>query len=139
MNNLLEVKRLSVCYKNEENHIKAVRDVNFVLDAETAIGIIGESGSGKTTIGMSIMGLLDQTTEIEGDINYQNTSLLEMSEKQCNQYRWKNIAMVFQNNLNVLNPVLTIYEQIAETIIEHMELTASEVEERVNELFFQEA
>lgn len=116
----LEIKNLTVSYKNSE--FNACEDINIKLEKGDSLGVIGESGSGKTTLAMSIMGLLNDKADISGEILYNGVDLLKLSKKEINKIRWKEIAVVFQNSLDVLNPVLTINEQIEEVLIRHTSL-----------------
>ncbi len=119
---LLKIENLSVHYCSDSKRIRAVDDVSLVLRQGESLGIIGESGSGKTTTVMAVMGLLDKSTEVYGRIYYRDAELLQLSETERNAYRWNKIALVFQNSLDVLNPVLTVREQIMECLREHTEL-----------------
>ncbi len=111
--NYLNVNNLTIKYNNRDTF--ALDDLSMTVSAGECIGIIGESGSGKTSFLSSIMGLLDKKTEISGHILYKGQDLLSLNEIQLNQIRWSEIAIVFQNSLKYLNPSLTIFEQIAET------------------------
>ncbi|SKC79192.1 dipeptide ABC transporter ATP-binding protein [Maledivibacter halophilus] len=134
---LLKINDLKISYLAEDNNKKAVKAVNkvsFKLNRGETLGIIGESGSGKTSIAMSIMGLL-KNTAVEGEIIYDGIKLNGLDKKKLNKYRWKEIALVFQNRLEVLNPVLTVEKQIKEVLKEHKCKTKKEVNKRIKELF----
>ncbi len=130
-NSMLRVENLSVCYHVDQITTPAVNNVSFSLDRGSTIGIIGESGSGKTSIAMAIMGLLKKPTCIDGQVYYENSDLNLLSENKQNRYRWGKIAIVFQNSLDVLNPVLTVHEQIVECILQHTPLTRPEADQKV--------
>lgn len=130
----IRVENLSVCYPSDKIRIQAVNKVNFNLERGSSLGIIGESGSGKTSIAMAIMGLLKKPATVDGQVYYENTDLNSLSEKERNRYRWGKIAIVFQNSLDVLNPVLTVHEQIFECIRQHTELSAQEADKKVMQL-----
>ncbi|WP_350344632.1 ABC transporter ATP-binding protein [Proteinivorax tanatarense] len=98
----------------------------MALKKGDCLGIIGESGSGKTSLGLSILGLVDKKGVVKGEIYYNNVALQSLSEKQLQQYRWKEIAMVFQNTLDVLNPVMDLESQIEEVLKKHTCLKSSE-------------
>lgn len=134
MEQLLKVENLSVAYNDGDRAIKAVRNVSFTLNKGDTLGIVGESGSGKTSIAMSLMGLLDSSAEISGKIIYEGVDLQQLKDKEKNKYRWKRIALVFQNTIEVLNPVLSINEQIIEIINKHTELEGIDAENKVIEL-----
>lgn len=120
MEDLLIVRDLSVYYENEKLY-KAVDNVSFTLKTGENIGVIGESGSGKTSIAMAIMGLLRTNVKVQGEIIYKDKNILKLKMKK-NNYRWNKIALVFQNSLEVLNPVLNIKEQILEVIYKHLHI-----------------
>jgi len=117
---LLTVKNLSVGYHTRKGFIKSVQGVSFVLDQGKSLGLVGESGCGKTTVGMSIMGLLpDNAAVTDGKILFEGRDLLKMSKRDLQQVRWKKIAMIFQAAMNALNPVHKVGEQVAEAILAH--------------------
>lgn len=131
---LLRVEKLCVSYNNGNALVDAVDEVSFSIERGNVLGIIGESGSGKTTMAMTIMGLLDKTSKIEGKIYYNGIDINQLSERDKNKYRWKNIAIVYQNHLDILNPVITIYDQIAEGLRQHTDLTAKKIKSKIKEL-----
>ena len=117
---LLTVKNLSVGYHTRKGFLKSVQGVSFALDQGKSLGLVGESGCGKTTIGMAIMGLLpDNASVTDGKILFEDQDLLKMSKKKIRQVRWKKIAMIFQAAMNALNPVHKVSEQISEAILAH--------------------
>jgi peptide/nickel transport system ATP-binding protein len=128
---LLVLDHVSVHYHNAGNATPAVNNVSFSLGPESRLGIIGESGSGKTTLAHAIMGLLDGKADITGSIQYRGTELVTMPESERHVFRWKKIAIVFQNGLNTLNPVLTVRTQIAECLTQHLKLPAKEAQAQV--------
>ncbi len=128
---ILTINNLSVVYKTQGLETEAVTDVSLSLRRGERIGVVGESGSGKTTTMLAIMGLLDKTAQVSGKICFENTDLQELDDKDRNKYRWNRIAIVFQNSLDILNPVLTVYTQIAECIDCHMNITKEQTRERV--------
>ena len=128
---ILKVENLSVCYHWDNKSFQAVNNVSFNLNRDESLGIIGESGSGKTSLAMAILGLFKKSTQIDGQIYYKNIDLTKLSEKEQNLYRWRKIAIVFQNSLDVLNPVMTIHEQILECLYQHTTLTPQEANKKV--------
>jgi len=117
---LLTVKNLSVGYHTRKGFLKSVQGVSFALDQGKSLGFVGESGCGKTTIGMALMGLLpDNASVTNGEILFEDQDLLKMSKKEIQQIRWKKIAMIFQAAMNALNPVHRVSDQIAEAILAH--------------------
>ncbi|HDK7167504.1 TPA: ABC transporter ATP-binding protein [Clostridium botulinum] len=133
MEDLLTVRDLSVYYENEKLY-KAVDNVSFTLKTGENIGVIGESGSGKTSIAMSIMGLLKSNSKIQGEIIYKDKNILKLKDEEKDEYRWDKIALVFQNSSEVLNPVLNIKEQILETIYKHSHIDKKEALNKVKNL-----
>ncbi len=130
---LLEIENLSVIYGTADNEVKAVDNLSLQLKEGEALGIIGESGAGKSSLALAVMGLIEDG-KTEGKVVYNNQSLSDLSENELKKLRWQKIALVFQNSLEVLNPVLTIGEQIKEPLRTHCDLTADELEAKVIEL-----
>lgn len=130
----IEIKNLSVYYNLEQLKIDAVNNLNISIKKGGALGIVGESGSGKTSIAMAIMGLLKNSAKVKGQIFYEGIELTGLSEKEKNYYRWGKIAMVFQNSLDALNPVLTVEEQILECILKHTGLNLGGAKNKVLEI-----
>ncbi len=131
---VLEVRNLSVTYQAEEAPVRALQDISFSLKEGETLGIIGESGSGKTTLGLALMGLIGGKDRVEGNAYFQGNEFLSFSDQQKKALRWKHIAMVFQNSLEVLNPVLSIGEQVGEPLKKHLYLKGKELEARMEEL-----
>ena len=134
---LLDIRQVSVDYVSRDNPpAHAVSDVSFVLREGEMLGLVGESGCGKTTLMLSLMRLLPAAGRIvNGQVNFMGRDLLDLSEKEMADVRWKNIAMIFQGAMNALNPVQTVGDQIAEAIIQHnIANDRSSVNDRVSEL-----
>lgn len=120
---LLDVERLNTWFYTRGGVIKSVRDVSFDLRRGEVLGIVGESGSGKSVTGMSIMGLIDEPGRIvSGSIKLVGEDLTTLSFTQMRHYRGKRVAMVFQNPLMTLNPVMRIRDQMFEAIYAHEKL-----------------
>ena len=128
---IIRVENLSVCYHADKRGSRAVNNVSFCLDRGGSLGIIGESGSGKTSLAMAMMGLFKKPTRVDGQIYYEDTDLNRLSERERNLYRWAKMAIVFQNSLDVLNPVLTVHEQILECLRRHTPLPHREADKKV--------
>lgn len=128
---ILKIENLSLCYPGEGNQLPALDRVSFSLNRGESLGLIGESGSGKTSLALAVLGLLDAQVNMTGTIFFQGINMMELSEKERNRYRWSEMAMVFQNSLDVLNPVLTIHEQIYECLHSHTELPPQEANKKV--------
>ena len=117
---LLEVRNLKTYFRLSNGILKAVDDVSFELDNTEALGIVGESGCGKTTCALSISKLLPKEGYIEsGEILLNGVDLARLSEKEIRAHRWKDVSIVFQGAMNALNPVLTVGRQIAEAVELH--------------------
>jgi len=134
---LLTVENLSVGYHTRKGFLKSVQGVSFALAEGESLGLVGESGCGKTTIGMSLMGLLPENAAVtDGRILFEDTDLLKLSKKEIRQVRWKKIAMIFQAAMNALNPVHRVSEQIAEAILAHdTEISEETAMKQVESLF----
>lgn len=131
---LLEIENLAVNYAVEDKKVHAVKGLSFALNKGDTLGIIGESGSGKTSLAMAIMGLIKSPGEVKGNIFYKGKDMHTLSKKELDRVRWKGIAIVFQNSLDVLNPLLTSYEQIHEVIIKHLAISKNEANKKVSKL-----
>ena len=117
---LLSVEGLSVGYRTGKGPLKAVEGVSFSIQEARSLGFVGESGCGKTTLGMTIMGLLPPNANVTaGRILLDGEDLLRKSEEEMRRIRWKEIAMIFQAAMNALNPVHRVQDQIAEAIMTH--------------------
>jgi len=132
-NILLEIENLNIDYFDGETPLAATKDIGFSIFEGETLGIIGESGSGKTSIANAIMRILPANASVSGRISYKNRDILKMDDKEMKKILWNEIAMIFQNSLDVLNPLLTIGEQIAETLREHKSLKRKEAEDITKE------
>lgn len=131
MNNLLDVRGLKTYYLTNNHVIKAVDGVDFSLKEGETLGLAGESGCGKSTIGFSIMGYLPPPGRIvDGAISFRGLDLIEASRRS----RWKEISMIFQGAMNAMNPVLRIQKQIDEVLKMHTKLQRKERMRRIYEL-----
>jgi peptide/nickel transport system ATP-binding protein len=128
---LLDVEKLNTWFYTRQGVIKSVRDVSFDLRRGEVLGIVGESGSGKSVTGMSIMGQIDEPGRIvSGSIKLAGEELTTLSFTQMRHYRGKRVAMVFQNPLMTLNPVMRIRDQMFEAIGEHEKVPRKEIHRR---------
>ena len=112
---LLEVDHLSVYFRDQA----VVRDLSFSVQQGEVLGLVGESGSGKSLTSLSILRLLDGSARVEGSIRFQGTDLLALKAEQMRHYRGCKIAMIFQEPMTALNPVMPVGRQIAEAIETH--------------------
>lgn len=133
---LLEVQDLRVHFQTSRGPVKAVDGVSFALTAGERYGLIGESGSGKTTIALSILRLIKPPGRIEGGrILLDGTDVLTLSEEQMRQTRLAEIALITQGAMNSLNPVIRIEEQIADGLRNHgVRLSRQALEDHVTDL-----
>lgn len=134
---VLDIQNLSIHYISEDKPpARAVENVSFQLHEGELMGLVGESGCGKTTLMMALMKLLPAAGQIvNGKILFNNQDLTAMSEDEIADVRWSAISIIFQGAMNALNPVRTVGEQIAEAIKKHVAIYhEAQVDERVSEL-----
>lgn len=137
-NKLLEIKNLETAFRIKDDYFNAVDNVSLDLYENEVLAIVGESGCGKSTLATTIMGLHNMNlTRSTGEIIYKGQNILNLSEKELNKIREKEIAMIFQDPLSSLNPLQRIGKQIEEALVYHTNLNASEREKRVLELIDQ--
>jgi peptide/nickel transport system ATP-binding protein len=140
---ILKVENLSVSFKTFEGVVHALKDININLYSGETLGILGESGSGKSTIAMSIMSMLANNAIVEGSISFKDDKYLDGDKKpsrksmkildeKLRNMRWKNISMVFQGAMNSFNPVYTIRKQISEVFKIHTDYSDAKIEKEVN-------
>ena len=126
----LEIKNLRISFRRGSSLFEAVHGVSFSLGDGRALGIVGESGCGKTLSAMSVMRLLPSTAVItEGEIIYNGLDILSLSEKEMRMIRGNKIALIPQDPLTSLNPLYTIGDQLMEVILLHQEVTKKEAKE----------
>jgi oligopeptide transport system ATP-binding protein len=133
---LLVVKNLETQFKTQDGIVKAVNNVSFHVDRGETLGIVGESGSGKSVTSLSIMRLIPNPPGriVGGQIIFDGENLLDYTEEEMRHIRGNRIAMIFQDPMTSLNPVLTIGRQITESLELHMKLTPREARNRAVEL-----
>ncbi|HAF70023.1 MAG: Oligopeptide transport ATP-binding protein OppD [Acetothermia bacterium 64_32] len=133
---LLDVGHLTMHYTTKMGDVHAVDDVSFEIDAGEAIGLVGESGCGKTSVAMSLMKLLpDNARILGGKIVFDGLDLVPLPEDEVRKIRWKGISMVFQAAMNSLNPVYRVGDQIIEAIQQHLPLSIEEARAKVAKLY----
>lgn len=135
-NALLQIRDLSVEYRASGAVSKAVNGLNLTIQKGEALGIVGESGAGKTTTALSILQLLpDRVGKVTGgEILFHGENMAQKSEKELNEIRGKNISMVFANPLTSLNPVFPVGHQIAMSLRAHEKISEKEANERAAQL-----
>lgn len=134
---ILEIKDLEVVYKTELETVHAVNGLSFSVEKGQTIGIVGETGAGKTTTALSILKLLPERTGIieKGKILFDGIDITKASESEMQKIRGERIAMIFQDPMTSLNPVHRVGEQIAEALLLHNpKSTKAEIEARVDEV-----
>lgn len=133
---LLEVSNLETQFRTQDGIVKAVNNVSFAVDKGETLGIVGESGSGKSVTSLSIMRLIPNPPGkiTGGQIMFDGEDLLQHDDDEMRKIRGKRIAMIFQDPMSSLNPVLTIGRQITETLELHMKLSGREASKRAVEL-----
>ena len=129
---LLEVRGLTTAFKTEHGEVTAIEEVSFDLEAGEILGIVGESGSGKSVTALTIMGLLPQPPArvAAGEVRFDGQVLTKLPESRMEKIRGAGISMIFQEPMTSLNPVLTIGEQIMETVRAHESISASAQRQR---------
>ncbi|HEY4323291.1 MAG TPA: ABC transporter ATP-binding protein [Mucilaginibacter sp.] len=133
---MLHVKDLKVKFKTPNGLFEAVKGISFHLNKGVTLGIVGESGSGKSVTALALMRLLnEQQTRIAGNVLLNDTDLFELSEPEMRKIRGNRIAMIFQEPMTSLNPVLTCGFQITEAVQLHLGISKSEAKEKTIELF----
>ncbi len=134
---LLSVDNLTIGYQTQKGLLRAVDRISFDLERGDSLGFVGESGCGKTTIGMALMGLLPENAEIlEGQMRFQARDLVSLTESQWQKIRGAKIAMIFQAAMNALNPVLPVGDQIKEAIVTHQpDISDTDLTDRMKGLF----
>ena len=134
--NILEIQDLVVEYKTDNETVHAVNGVSLSLERGRTLGLVGETGAGKTTLALSIMKLLPKVTGrvAGGSIRFNGQDLTQTSENEMRLIRGGLISMIFQDPMTSLNPVLTVGEQIAEVLAQHMELDKKGIEASVDQI-----
>ena len=134
---MLEVSNAKLYYRTRRGTVKAVDDVSFNVGKGETLGLVGESGCGKSSTAIAIMRLLPRNVErYEGTVVFDGTNLMELSETEFRtQIRWQKMSMVFQGAMNSLNPVLKVGFQVAEPLILHQGANKRNSLERAKELF----
>ena len=127
---LLEVKDLCIQYKTDSDVVSAVNGVSFSVDAGEVLGLVGETGAGKTTTALGLMRLIPNPPGkiVSGEMGYHGEDLLGKSEREMRNIRGNEISMIFQDPMTALNPVIPIDEQIAEVVRHHRKCSKKEAE-----------
>ena len=136
MSKLLEVKKLTVQYTTDDAVIHAVNGISFDIEEGQTLGIVGETGAGKTTTCLSILRLISSTSgQIqEGEILFEGNDILKKSESEMRKIRGRKISMIFQDPMTALNPVIPVGKQISEVIRKHQKCSRTEATARAGEM-----
>jgi peptide/nickel transport system ATP-binding protein len=132
---ILQVHDLKVSYRTNAGWLKAVDGASFEIGRGESLGVLGESGCGKTTLALAIMGILPRNAEVLGRIEFEGTDLLSLSSDLLRQMRWKKFSMIFQAAMNALNPVYRVGSQLMDVYAAKANGTKDQARKRVTELF----
>lgn len=134
--NMLNVENLVIHYETDEEVVEAVNNIRFRLKKGEVLGLVGETGAGKTTTALGIMGLLPPKVGhvIQGKIELDGENLFDKSEREMRDIRGKKISMIFQDPMTALNPVKTVGEQIAEVVLLHSRCSKVEALKRAQDM-----
>lgn len=126
--NILDIRNLTIHYVTDKETVRAVNGINLTLKQGESLGLVGETGAGKTTTALGILRLVPNPPGkiVAGEIFYKGEDLLKKSESDMRKIRGHEISMIFQDPMTALNPVLTVGEQISEAILLHQNLTPQE-------------
>lgn len=129
---LLQVRNLKTYFIGRHSEIKAVDGIDFMVHKGKVLGIVGESGSGKSMASLSIMRLVPgpQGRIVDGDILFEGVDLLSLTDRQMSDVRGNRIAMIFQEPMSALNPVLRIGEQVGEVLVRHRHMSKRDAQDR---------
>jgi peptide/nickel transport system ATP-binding protein/oligopeptide transport system ATP-binding protein len=136
MNPLLQIRSLTVRFFTEDGVVQAVEDVGFEINSGEILGLVGESGCGKSVTGLSILKLIPMPPGrvVSGEIRFNEKNIVDLSEKEMEKVRGNEISMIFQEPMTSLNPVFTIGDQIMEAIMLHQGLDKREARRRTIEI-----
>ena len=134
MTPLLDVRQLSVVFHTRAGDVHAVEDVSYTLGPGESLAIVGESGSGKSVSALSLMGLVPAPGVVEhGELLFENSDVRKMTNTELQQLRGRKVGMIFQDPMTSLNPVLTIKQQLTESLRWHEDVSRSDAEVRAVE------
>ena len=133
---ILEVKNLHVHYVTDDEEVKAVNGISFSLNRGESLGLVGETGAGKTTTALSIMQLIPDPPGIitEGEILFEGKNLIYNTDAENQKIRGNGISMIFQDPMTALNPIMTVGDQLTEALIRHQKIGKAEAQKKVKEM-----
>ena len=136
MDLVLDIKDLVVHYETEDSDVHAVNGIDIAIGKQRTLGLVGETGAGKTTTALSIMNLVPDPPGVikSGSITLEGKDVLKMSDAELEAMRGNDVAMIFQDPMTALNPVMTVGEQIAESLELHQNLKPEEALEKAKEM-----
>jgi peptide/nickel transport system ATP-binding protein len=134
MESILEVKNLKTRFKTDHGLVSVVDGVDFHIRSGETLGVVGESGCGKSVTSLSLMRLLPPNGSNEGSIRFQGKELLSISEKDMQKVRGNHISMIFQEPMTSLNPLHTVGKQISESVRLHMQVSRQEAKDKALEM-----
>jgi len=132
MDRILEVNDLHVHYFSNRKTVLAINNLSLSMDRGRVLGLVGETGAGKTTLALSILNMIraPQGKIVSGTIKFNSIDIFKMSKHELHDLRGKDISMIFQDPMTALNPVLTVGDQIAETVFKHEKVSKAEAWEK---------
>lgn len=136
MENLLEIRNLSINYKTDDGKVHAVDHLNLNLGEKETLGLVGETGAGKTSTALALLKLIQQPPGeiVSGEIFFKGEDILKRNKKQIRAIRGKEISMIFQDPMTSLDPVQTVGDQIAEVILLHQDVDKKQAFELAKEM-----
>ena len=136
MSNILEIENLTIHYVTDDETVEAVNGISLTLKEGESLGLVGETGAGKTTTALGILRLVPDPPGriISGSIRYKGRNLMKLSESEMRKIRGHEISMIFQDPMTALNPVLTVGDQIMEVIRLHQKVSKAEALRRAMEM-----
>ena len=133
---VLDVRNLSIAYRTSQGTARAVERVSFRIEEGEYLGLVGESGCGKSTIAKAILGILPPNgSVVGGEIRFKDVDLVPLTTTELNRYRWQEISMIPQSAMNAFDPVYTVEQQLKEAIDIHQDLSDAEKQKKIEELF----
>ncbi|MCL5032583.1 MAG: ABC transporter ATP-binding protein [Thermotogae bacterium] len=131
---LLDIKNLKITFKTSSESLLAIDSISFHVDKGETVGVVGETGSGKTITSLSVMRLLPSNAKISGEIFFNGSDLLKISEKEMDEIRGKKISMIFQEPMTAFDPLYTVGTQFSEVLFKHENVSKLEAKKRSVEM-----
>jgi peptide/nickel transport system ATP-binding protein len=132
MDELLQVEDLSVHYRTLRGEVRAIEDVSLEIPEGETLGVVGETGCGKSTLGKAVLGVLPLGTRVRGHVWFRGRDLLTLDEEALRELRGRDLALIFQDPMTRLNPLMTIDRHFVETIRAHEDVSEDEARERAS-------